>query len=144
MLVVWLFACHYIGTWVVSCYTHAYGHLHAGFEYMAAIICQFWSLRDGNRPHRSISSNKAIESSGGYVGPMLALCWAAMGTCLATMGRCWAYVETCWAILGPCWAWAYVGPCWPMLGLCWAMLRASSATWPILGPFQQENHPAPS
>ena len=45
----------------------------------------FWSLRDDNRPHRSVGSGVPE-----YVGPMLALCWA--------------YVEACWTILGLCWA----------------------------------------
>ena len=80
----------------------------------------FWSLRDDNRAHQSVSygvpRNKSICSMLGacweYVGPMLALCWAVLGT-----------------LMGPCWA--HVGP----------MLSPSLATSPILGPFEKRAKP---
>ena len=68
----------------------------------------------------------------GYVGPMLAPCWAVLGPAWAMLCLClglyWPYGEACWAYVGPCWAhvepmlgirWAYVGH---MLGLCWALV----------------------
>ena len=56
------------------------------------------------------------------------------------LGVCWAYVGSMlgrvWHMLGPCWA--HLGP---MLGLCWAMLSPSLATYPILGPWKNnEKH----
>ena len=41
-----------------------------------------------------------------YFAPMLALCWAVLGTCSAMMGRCWArvgfYVEPKFGNLADC------------------------------------------
>ena len=106
----------------------------------------FWSLRDDNRPHRSISPNKTMLGlCRPHVGGMLGPCWLCVGLC-------WAHVQPRWAVVGPMlrhvgrfWA-TYVEACWanlepmsghvrpmlahvaPMLGPFWAMLGPSLAT----------------
>ena len=69
--------------------------------YGIMMVVIFWSLREDNRPHRSISSNKT----------MLGLCRAHVGSML---GPCWLCVAPCWAHVQP-W-WAAVGPMWRHVG----------------------------
>ena len=72
----------------------------------------FWSLRDHNRPHRSVSDGIPINQT---ICSMLGLCRAHVGSMLAfgsMLGR-----------VGP-----MLGRVGPMLGLCWAMLRPNLAT----------------
>ena len=55
----------------------------------------FWSLRDDNRPHQSVSYGVAKHK---HVGSMLGLCWLHVGPCLAHVGP---MLGTSWAHVGP-------------------------------------------
>ena len=79
---------------------------------MIYIYIQFWSLRDDNRPHRSVCSEVPIKHKIIYVyicSMLLGVCWAHVGSMLGRVGPMLGHLGPKCAMLGPTF-WAMLSP----------------------------------
>ena len=96
-----------------------------------------WSLRDDNRPHRSVSSEVAIKPKHvpwrAFVGLVLKVCWAHVGSMLGCVGPMLGHLRPVlcpyWPILALWWAMLDMGLCWAYVGPCWAQVSQLSRFW---------------